>query len=79
MFKKDWDVADIANQIRRLSGQCSNPANDGFTSFELKKDLYLLQNLVNHALEDAPSFGEMENRWLTEQEKKRIINILKSE
>jgi hypothetical protein len=77
--KKDWDVGDIANQIRRLSRQCSNPANDGFTSFELKKDLYLLQDLIDHALEDAPTFGEMENRWLTDQEKKRIINILKSE
>jgi hypothetical protein len=77
--KKDWDVADIANQIRRLSGQCSNPANDGFTSFELKKDLYLLHDLITHALDDAPDFGEMEKRWLTEQEKKRIINILKSE
>ena len=79
MFKKDWDVADIANQIRRLSGQCSNVANDGFTAFELKKDLYLLQDLIHHALDDAPDFGEIEKRWLTEQEKKRIINILKSE
>lgn len=79
MFKKDWDIADIANQIRRLSGQCSNTANDGFTAFELKKDLYLLHELINTALEDAPDFGEVEKRWLTEQEKKRIINILKSE
>ena len=77
--KKDWDIADIANQIRRLSDQCSNPANDGFTSFELKKDLYLLQDLIHHVLSEAPDFGEIEKRWLTEQEKKRIINILKSE
>lgn len=76
--KKDWDVADIAEQIRRLSMQCSNHHNDGFTSFELKKDLYLLKNLIDSALDDAPDFGKLEQDWLTEQEKKRIINILKS-
>jgi hypothetical protein len=74
--KKDWDVSDIANQIRSLSRECSNH-DDGLTSFELKKDLYLLKHLVDHALTDAPDFGKIEKDWLTEQEKKRIINILK--
>lgn len=76
--KKDWDISSIANQIRSLSRECSSPYNDGFTAFELKKDLYLLQDLVNHAVNDAPDFGKLEQDWLTEQEKKRIINILKS-
>lgn len=77
--KKDWDVSDIANQIRSLSRECSNHHNDGFTSFELKKDLYLLQTLINEAVSDSPDFGKLEQDWLTEQEKKRIINILKSD
>jgi hypothetical protein len=77
--KKDWDVGDIADQIRSLSRQCSSLHNDGFTAFELKKDLYLLQHLVNEAVSDAPDFGKLEQDWLTEQEKKRIINILKSD
>jgi hypothetical protein len=76
--KKDWDVSDIANQIRSLSRQCSNHHNDGFTAFELKKDLYLLKELVDGALSDAPDFGHIEEAWLTEQEQKRIIKILKS-
>ena len=76
--KKDWDISDIANQIRRLSAECSNLHNDGFTAFELKKDIYLLKQLIDNALEDAPDFGKTEQDWLTEQEKKRIINILKS-
>ncbi len=76
--KKDWDVSDIANQIRSLSRQCSNHHNDGFTAFELKKDLYLLKELVESALHDSPHFGHMEEEWLTEQEQKRIIKILKS-
>jgi hypothetical protein len=76
--KKDWDIADIVKQIHSLSRQCSSSYNDGFTAFELKKELHLLKQLVDQALDDAPDFGELESRWLTEQEKKRIINILKS-
>jgi hypothetical protein len=77
--KKDWDVSNIASQIRSLSTQCSNPSNDGFTAFHLKQDLYQLKTIIDQALEEAPDFGQMEKDWLTEQEKKRIINILKSE
>ena len=76
-FKKSWDPADIANQIRSLSRECSSLYNDGFTSFECKKDLLLIKKLVDDALADAPNFGEMEERWLKEQEQKRIIKILK--
>jgi hypothetical protein len=76
-FRKSWDPADIANQIRSLSRECSSLYNDGFTSFECKKDLLLIKKLVDDALADAPNFGEMEERWLKEQEQKRIIKILK--
>jgi len=76
--KKDWDVGNIASQIHSLSRQCSSPYNDGFTAFELKKELYLLKEIIDRSLNDAPAFGELETRWLTEQEQKRIIKILKS-
>ena len=76
-FRKSWDPAAIANQIRSLSRECSSSYNDGFTSFECKKDLLLIKKLVDDALADAPNFGEIEERWLKEQEQKRIIKILK--
>jgi len=77
-IKTNWNVADIAFQIRAISNTCSNAGTDGFTAFELKKDLYQIQSLLKEALESAPDFGEIEQHWLTEQEKKRIIKILKS-
>lgn len=77
-FKKNWDVADIANQIRSLSRECSSHYNDGFTAFECKKDLYQLKQLVEDALSYAPNFGSIEEEWLSEQEKKRVVKILKS-
>jgi diphthamide biosynthesis methyltransferase len=77
-FKKSWDVADISRQIHSLARECSSMYNDGFTSFECKKDLFQLKKVIDDALAEAPNFGELEQQWLQEQEKKRIIKILKS-
>ena len=76
-LKKNWDTTDIANQISSLSRECSSPYNDGFVAFGFKKDLYLIKFIIDEALRRAPDFGESEQEWLTKQEKKRIINILK--
>jgi diphthamide biosynthesis methyltransferase len=77
-FKKNWDVSDISRQIHSLARECSSAYNDGFTSFECKKDLYHLKQIIDNALSEAPEFGDLEQQWLQEQEKKRIIKILKS-
>ena len=71
-------MEEIARQINSLSRECSSTYNDGFTTFELKKDLYQIKQLLDDALDRAPNFGQLEEDWLTEQEKKRIIKILKS-
>jgi hypothetical protein len=76
-LKKNWDVSEIVGQIQRLSRDCSNPFTDGITSFELKKDLYLIQEIIINALKEAPSFGDLEEEWLKDREQKHIINILK--
>jgi hypothetical protein len=77
-FKKSWDVADVTHQLHSLARECASPYNDGFTAFHAKQDLYLIKQIVDQALLDAPDFGELEKDWLQEQEKKRIIKILKS-
>lgn len=74
--KKDWDVANITSQIHSLSRQCSSPYNDGFTAFELKKDLHQIKEVIDQALKNSPTF-EGEEQWLQEQEQKRIIKYLK--
>jgi hypothetical protein len=76
--KKSWSIEDVAKQLHALSRECNSPYNDGFTAFELKKDLYQIKELVDHALSSSPNFGELEKEWLTNQEQKRIIKILKS-
>ena len=77
-FKKSWDVVDVSRQIHAMARECASPHNTGFITFEIKQDLYQLKEVIDQALRDAPSFGQLEEDWLTEQEQKRILKILKS-
>ena len=77
MKKQTWSVEEIATQIHAIARECSSPYNEGFTAFELKKDLYQIKEILDTAISLSPTFyGEQE--WLTEQEQQRIIKILKS-
>jgi hypothetical protein len=76
-FKKNWDMASVSSQIYTMARECASPYNDGFTAFEIKKDLWELKHVIDRAIKNTPTFfGEEE--WLTEQEQKRIIKHLKS-
>lgn len=75
--KQSWNVDEVVRQVHAIARECQSPYTDGFTGFELKKDLYQLKEIIDSALSNSPTFhGEKE--WLTEQEQKRIIKILKS-
>lgn len=77
-FKQSWDLSDMSRQIHAMARECASPYNTGFVTFEIKKDLYQLKEIIDRALQESPNFGDMEQEWLTEQEQKRIIRILKS-
>lgn len=76
-FKKNWDVANVSSQIYTMARECASPYNDGYTSFEIKKDLWEIKFIVDQAIKNTPTFSG-EEQWLTEQEQKRILKILKS-
>lgn len=76
-FKKNWDTSNILQDLHRMNREMSSSYTDGFTSFEIKKELYEIKFALDQILKDSPMFsGEQE--WLTDQEKKRIVNILRS-
>ena len=77
-FKKSWEVGDIASQVHSLAREISSPYNDGFTQWHCKQDLYQIKQVIDQALSKSPHFGELEQEWLHEKEKKHIIKILKS-
>ena len=76
-FHTNWDMNAIQHQIWIMGHEASSSYNDGFTAFEIKKDLYQLKWQLDQALENCGEFSG-ETEWLQEQEKKRIIKILKS-
>lgn len=77
-YKKNWDLADIYNQIRSLSGTVNSRYSDGFTAFCAKQDLYQIKWFVDEQLKRSPKFSG-EDEWLREEEKKKIVEILKDE
>ena len=77
-FKKSWDVGDIVKQINCAAYECSDPRNDGFTSFYTKQDLYRIKGILDDALKRCPTYAG-EEEWLREQEKKKVIRILSND
>jgi hypothetical protein len=56
--------------------EINDSRNDGFTKFEIKKELHLIKQLVDEILERSPRFTGEED-FLDEIEQRKIINILK--
>lgn len=75
--KKSWDINSITTQIHHLARETTSVYNDGFTAWGCKQDLYLLKEVIDRALEVAPTFGKIEDDWLDKREKDKIVNILK--
>jgi hypothetical protein len=74
--KQNWSVDDVCNQIHAISREVNSPYNDGFVAFGCKQDLYQIKEVIDQAIRISPTFAG-EDEWLQEQEKKRIIKILK--
>jgi len=74
--QQTWNVSDIKRQIHRIATECKSPYNEGFTSFELKKELYDLQFLVDTALRSCPTFAG-EEEWIQIQKQNRLLKHLK--
>lgn len=72
MKRKDWDVAEIARQIRAIHRQTVNPANDGFVASGCKQDLFQIKCLVEDLYNNTPTFAN-ENEW----HQQRLLELLK--
>jgi hypothetical protein len=78
-FNKNWDVVSIVQQINRATYECASPLNDGFTSWQIKQDLYQIKEILDAAIRRCPDFGTIESDWIREQDKKKVIKYLKDE
>jgi hypothetical protein len=75
-FKKPLDLNTVVHQISTAGRELTSPYNDGFTQWEIKKELYQIKFLLDDIIERSGAFtGEEE--FLKEESQKRVINILK--
>lgn len=76
-FKKPMDYNQVRHQIYMAGVELCSPKNDGFTQWEIKKDLYQLQWLLEAIMKDSGTFvGEEE--FLIEREKALMWRNLKN-
>lgn len=75
-FRKPLETNDVKMQLLRTHSEICSPYNEGFTSWELKKELYDIKWLLDEMLKRQPTFND-EEQWLTEQEKKKVWSELK--
>jgi hypothetical protein len=75
-FKKPIDYNSVNHQIYMAGVELYSPYNDGFTQWEIKKDLYKVKWLVDAILKDSAKFSD-EEEFLKEHEKDVVWRTLK--
>lgn len=71
-----YSVENITQQVNAAAWQANDPYMDGFVGWGIKQDLYRIKWCVEDALRRCPEYTP-EAEWLKEQEKLKVMRILK--
>lgn len=74
-MKNDPTFNDVTWFISKLGYSMSSPYNDGFSSWEIKKKLYEIKDLLDVVMESAPTFAD-EEEWLHERKTQKAFDKL---
>jgi hypothetical protein len=74
-FRKPMDYNSVHHQICISGVELCSPYNDGYTTWEIKKDLYQLKFLLDEILANSPTYS-VEPQFLEEQSKKKMWKTL---
>ncbi len=69
------DYNSVHHQICISGAELCSPRNDGYTTWEIKKDLYQLKFLLDEILANSPTYS-VESQFLEEQSKKKMWKTL---
>jgi hypothetical protein len=75
-FRKPMDYNQIHHQIHMAGVELRSGYNDGFTQWEIKKELYQLKWMLDQIMKDSPTFSD-EEQFLKENEQKVMWRRLK--
>jgi hypothetical protein len=74
-FRKPMDYNSVQHQIYMAGVELHSPYNDGFTTFEIKKDLYKIKWLLDEIMADSPTFSD-EEEFLKKHEQTKMWRTL---
>ncbi len=74
-FRKPMDYNSVHHQIYMAGVELNSKYNDGFTQFEIKKDLHKLKWLLDAIMKDSPTFAG-EDEFLKENEQRVMWRTL---
>jgi len=74
-YRKQMDYNSVHHQVYMSGVELHSKYNDGFTQFEIKKDLHRLKWLLDEIMEDAPTFTGEED-FLKEHEQTKMWRTL---
>jgi hypothetical protein len=77
-FKYSYDITNAVREVNACAYDITSPLTDGFVAWGAKQDLYRLKWILEDALRRCPNFS-LEEEWLREEEKKKVIRILSSD
>ena len=75
-FRKPMDFNQVSHQIYMSGVELHSPKNDGFTQWEIKKDLYKLKWLLEQIMDDSSTFVD-EEQFLKEHAQVKMWQTLK--
>jgi len=73
----NWDVNKVIGECRKMYAGANDPYMTGWNNWPCKQDLYRVKFAVDEMLEKTSMFGG-EDEWLEEQEKEKVLRILKN-
>ena len=74
-FRKPMDYNSVNHQIYMSGVELCSGYNDGFTQWEIKKELYQIKWMLDAIMKDAPTFSG-EDEFLKEHEQKVMWRTL---
>lgn len=75
-FRKPMDYSSVHHQIYMAGVELHSSYNDGFITWEIKKDLHRIKWLLDEIMTDSPKFAD-EQEFLDEHSKVKMWRTLK--
>ena len=74
----NWNINHIKQEIWKIKHACTDPRQDGFTTWGCKQDLIVLKYYIEDMLSACPTYS-VEKEFIDELEAERTFALLKKE